>query len=195
MIPRGRPVVDVHGVCDLLGVAFNTVRKAERPWQAPGFPSPVNAEIASVGRGGRTPLWDREQVLAYSRGKPVPTLPTEEHDDDLLELPEIARLLNVDTRRVRLAARNGVLADATPGGVEHWRRASIPALARELEPRHSGRPGHDASNEIQARLTVALRDMNVPSGQPVNATELARRAAVNRHTARRFLDQLGQRHR
>src|SRR5205814_6090651 len=103
---------------------------------------------------------------------------------------EIARLLKVDSRQVRLAARNGVLPDATPSGVEHWRRARIPLLAQEIEPGQRGRPTRDAAVEIRSRLVVALTGMNVPDGHPVNATELARRANVKRHTARRVLSSL-----
>jgi hypothetical protein len=192
VIRRGRPVVDVHGVCQLLGVAYNTARQTDRPWESRGFPAPVNAEIAEVGRGGRTPLWDREQVLAYTRGDRCPELPATDHDDDLLELPEVANLLKVDPRRIRLAMRNGVLPDSTPCGVEHWRRARVPLLAQEIEPGPRGRPTRDAAVEIRSRLVVALASMHVPEGHPVNATELARRASVNRHTARHFLSRHAQ---
>jgi hypothetical protein len=188
MIPRGRQVVDVHGLSELMGMAFNTARKS-RPWDAPGFPAPVNATIASVGRGRRAPLWDRHQVLAYVQGKPIPALPSGSHRDDLLELSEIAEALGADRRRVRLAVRDGILPDATPCGVEHWRRARLAEFQRALAPKPAGRPVRAASEQIRSQLSAALREVSSDPGQPVNASELARRAGVNRHTARRFLNE------
>lgn len=188
MIRRGRSVVDREGVARLHGLGWHTAR-ARRPWADDGHPQPVN-KPAGVPAGRSPALWDTTQVRAHAAGRPVPAIPDEDHPDDLLDEREVATLHNLTVRQfqeLRAGSRvNLTIADpdATPYGVDHWRRATAEAMQVHVDPTAPRPTGTRAERQaVLAAQAAALAS----SGDPVNISELARRSGVSRATARNFL--------
>jgi hypothetical protein len=200
MIRAGRDVVDTYGIAELRGEDYYHVTNARpRPWDQPGWPAPVNPEntrkAGTIGRGGgRKRLWDRAQVEAFLAGKPVPAINAADHDEDLLDVIELAAVLGLPPKQVNELLRQGRLdgPDATPCGVKHWTRGH----ARTMQPappewsQEDGRPRGEDAEQIRARLLVAVEKVPRRAGGKLNASAIARAANVHRHTARRFLEQL-----
>lgn len=183
-----RSVVDQHGIAQLHGLPFHTARR-RRTWAQPGHPPPVNLSPGERPRTGRPALWDHEQAAAYAQGRPIPPIPHRDHPDDLLDAWEVAAAHEVPVERLRRAVKDGRVAspDATPCGVDHWRRATAATVQlRVANPQHHV-PSPAESAEVQRRLVDELRAMT-EAGLPLNKSELARRARVTRATVYRFLN-------
>ncbi len=100
------------------GIAVQTLLNSGRH-QEQGFPAPLN--------GGRTRLYDGEQVDAHLAGLPLPELPAADADDDLLDRQEAAALCGVsptvwDRRKKDPAVSEHLV---TVAGVEHWPRRTV----------------------------------------------------------------------
>ncbi|MEU9263684.1 MULTISPECIES: DUF6292 family protein [Streptomyces] len=107
-----------------------------------GFPAPISSA------GSRTRLYDGEQVDAFLAGHPIPPLPTEDHDQDLLDRRECADLLGLSPLSWSKYKSHPLLTEhqVTVGGVEHWPRATV--------------------NQYQARRTTKTQ---APSGRPTRS--------------------------
>ncbi|GGN61998.1 hypothetical protein GCM10012285_61680 [Streptomyces kronopolitis] len=110
-----------------------------KPHMREGFPSPISSPRA------RVVLWDAEQTAAYDAGLPIPDLPSEDSDEDLLDRAEAAAELGVtlttwsDYRYdPRISEHVVLVPEREPGDdrpqVEHWPRHAIRAFK-------DGRPG------------------------------------------------------
>jgi hypothetical protein len=184
-------VVDREGVGRIHGLGWHTAR-ARKPWADDGHPSPVNRPAGPPV--GRSPaLWDTMQVRAHTAGRPVPAIPTEDHPDDLLDEREVAALHKLTVRQfqeLRAGSRVNLIIpapDATPYGVDHWRRATAEAMRVRVDPTAPRPTGTRADRRaVLAAQAAAL----ARPGDPVNISELARRSGVSRATARNFLHRL-----
>ncbi|MEU2346607.1 hypothetical protein ABZ601_30800 [Streptomyces sp. NPDC012842] len=108
-----------------------------------GFPAPISSA------GSRTRLYDGEQVDAFLAGQPVPSLPTEDDAQDLLDRRECADALGLSPRSWdKYKTTDPFLTEhqVTVGGVEHWPRAIV--------------------NQYQARRTTKTQ---APSGRPTRS--------------------------
>lgn len=188
MIRQGRSVVDREGVGRVHGLGWHTAR-ARQPWAVDGHPSPVN-KPAEASAGRSPALWDTEQVRAHAAGRPVPAVPGEDHPDDLLDEREVAELHNLTVRQfqeLRAGSRVNLTIpdpDATPCGVDHWRRATAEAMQVRVDPTAPRPTGTRADRQaVLAAQAAALAG----TGNPINISELARRSGVSRMTARNFL--------
>jgi hypothetical protein len=196
MIRAGREVVDTHGIAALRGQAFDTAAR-RKPWDQPSHPAPVNT--AQPGPGGRKRLWDREQVAEHVAGRPIPVIPADDDEHDLLDATEVAALRKTTVAAFNALVRDGRLAgpDAKPCGVPHWYRVTAksmqpgPGVGVSRRP-EDGPPTRAARQDIQQRLLDALDQVERRPDGSVNVLALSRAAGVSRLTARRFLDKLAE---
>ncbi|MDT0432910.1 hypothetical protein [Streptomyces salyersiae] len=152
------------------------------PYAAAGFPVPISS------KGARTRLYDAEQVDAYLQGKPVPPLPDEDDDQDLLDRRECAAELGVsprtwDTYKLRVAEH---LVEV--GGVEHCPRGIVRryrALPR-TPAAPSGRPrgaGDPVPQDQLLEHTAPLLDAD----PTISAARVTDALGVHRDTAQTAL--------
>lgn len=127
MIPRNRPVINEADIAQQAGVPIATWRRRD----APAF----RRRVASLFPRSRILIYDLAQARAYLAGKPIPTLPTGEHPDDLLNDEEAAALLGVSASTVRAYATQGYIsAGKTLYSLRVWPRG-------DLEERRNNPPG------------------------------------------------------
>jgi hypothetical protein len=90
MIRAGRrKYVQTSGeLATAMGVSIGTLRN-KQPYTAEGFPSLISSD------GARVKLWDSQQTAAYLARRPVPVLPQEDDEQDLLDRNEAAAVLRV----------------------------------------------------------------------------------------------------
>ncbi|WP_331727692.1 hypothetical protein [Streptomyces sp. NBC_01176] len=74
-----------------MGVTIGTFRN-KRPYANEDFPPLISSE------GARVKLWDSEQTAAHLAGRPVPELPQEDDEQDLLDRNEAAAELGVSPK-------------------------------------------------------------------------------------------------
>jgi hypothetical protein len=189
VIRHGRSVVDREGVGQLHGLSWHTARR-RKPWANPGHPPPVNQPPGEPRRGKVPALWDTAQAQAYASGQRVPEIDAEDHPGDLLDDREVAALHGLTTRQFhRITTDNRISVtipdpDAAPYGVAHWRRATAEKMRLRVDPDDFPRYGPRAERkETLEAVATAMAD----SGEPMNISELARRAGVSRMTARAFV--------
>ncbi|WP_405632393.1 hypothetical protein [Streptomyces sp. NBC_01174] len=130
-----------------------------KPYAAAGFPAPVSAA------GARTRLYDGEQVDAHLMGKPVPELPDQDDDADLLDRQECAAELGVSPRTWDGYKSAPLLTEHVTevGGVEHWPRGIVRQYqaSRPGEATMTGRPkntGDQVPRDQLPTLTAELLD-------------------------------------
>lgn len=200
MIRHGRSVVDREGVGTLHGLPWHTARR-RTPWADPGHPPPVNQPPGGPRRGKVPALWDTEQAQAYAAGEPVPEIDAEDHPDDLLDDREVAALHGLTTRQFhRINTDNRISVtipepDAAPYGVAHWRRAIAEAIHLRVDTDEFPRYGPRAERrETLEAVASAMTSAMAKPGEPINISELARRAGVSRMTARAFLTEHSSQH-
>ncbi|MFB7032198.1 MULTISPECIES: hypothetical protein [unclassified Streptomyces] len=188
MIRAGR-AQQVRTIADLAreaGVSLSKYQK-DKPYLEEGFPQPISSKDA------RARLFDADQVAAHRTGRPVPPLPAEDDDQDLLDRREAADLIGVaiaswDVYKKRPeVARHRVVF----GGVEHWPRSVILAFrsARDSRPATGGRPkgtGDMIPREQLLERTALLLDAD-PTLSAAGVTEAL---GVHTATAQRALTQL-----
>lgn len=127
MIPRNRPVINEADIAQQAGVPIATWRRRD----APAF----RQRVASLFPRSRILIYDLAQARAYLAGKPIPTLPTGEHPDDLLNDEEAAALLGVTASTVRAYATQGYISTGkTLYSLRVWPRG-------DLEERRNNPPG------------------------------------------------------
>ncbi|MEU7058164.1 hypothetical protein [Streptomyces sp. NPDC046197] len=107
-----------------------------KPYTAEDFPASISSKDA------RVLLWDNEQTAAYYAGKPIPALPEQDHDQDLLDRNEAAELLEVSRKTWEDCKRHEQIAPhlVKTKEVEHCPRGVINAFkaAREAGPGRCG---------------------------------------------------------
>ncbi|MFE1521338.1 hypothetical protein ACFW9I_31645 [[Kitasatospora] papulosa] len=185
MIRAGRQHL-VRTIADLAaqqGVQVQSYLNTQ-PHLAPGFPAPVSSA------GSRTRLYDGEQVDAYLTGKPVPPLPAEDDDQDLLDRRECAAALNISPRSWdKYKAAPTLTASLTDvSGVEHWPRAALHQFQahRPGKAAATGRPllsGDQVPRDQLLARTAPLLDAD-PS---ISAAFVVQALGVHRDTAQRAL--------
>ncbi|MEU8701676.1 DUF6292 family protein [Streptomyces sp. NPDC048680] len=158
-----------------------------KPYEAAGFPPPVSSAKA------RTRLYDAEQVDAYLQGKPVPPLPDQDDDDDLLDRQECAAAIGVTPRSWDGYKRHPLLAQHVTdvGGVEHWPRRIVRQYrtGRPGKPTVTGRPqgtGDQVPRDHLPALTAELLDAD----PTISAAAVTEALGVHRDTAQEALTRL-----
>ncbi|MFE2475355.1 MULTISPECIES: DUF6292 family protein [Streptomyces] len=187
MIRAGRRerVQSVAGLAQALGVSVGTLRN-NRPYAASDFPEPVSSPKA------QTLLWDEEQTTAYFAGEPVPALPADEDDEDLLDRHEAAQELNVGVSAWSTYKRDPAVTDhlVVVAGVEHWPRGAVRRF-RDSRPgrgvRHgSGRPR--GSGDMVPRDQILLRTEELLDADPaLTAAAVVEQLGVAMTTAMKSL--------
>ncbi|KAB2587576.1 DUF6292 family protein [Streptomyces arboris] len=191
MIRAGRQHL-VRTLADLAaqrGVGIDRYNRL-KPYAAEGFPAPVSSKES------RTRLYDGEQVDAYLLGKPVPPLPEEEDDGDLLDRRECAALIGVSPRSWDVYKNDPALTEAKveAGGVEHWPRRAV----KEFQ---AGRPGREASataggrpprtgDQVPRDQVPALVAELLDADPAVSAATVTAQLGVHRDTAQDALTRL-----
>lgn len=155
MIPANRPVVAAEDIAQLHGLTMRQARR-RKPWAATGHPEP----LTSRGVGARRPLWDRAQVEAFSRGEPIPPLPTAPNPNDLLDRIEAAELAGIDpVAWRRYMYRGGYVPadDVTIHGQPFWFRSTIESFGgqRQQGPQWAG--GRPAGFSMPPRGAIRAR--------------------------------------
>ncbi|WP_229924232.1 DUF6292 family protein [Streptomyces capillispiralis] len=155
--------------------------------KAEGFPAPLS--------GGRTRLYDGEQVDAYLAGHPVPALPTADDDDDLLDRQEAAALRGMDPQAWDRRKKDPAVHEhmVLVGGVEHWPRHIVrdhtPTPRRSTGTGGGGRPtgvgDQVPRDQLPARVAQLLDD-----DPTVTAAGVTDRFGVHRNTAQAALTAL-----
>ncbi|MEU2681347.1 DUF6292 family protein [Streptomyces sp. NPDC007107] len=185
MIRAGRR----HLVCTLAdlaaqqGVRLQSYLNAKHHLRE-GFPAPVSSA------GARTRLYDNEQIAAYLAGKPIPSLPTEDDDQDLLDRRECAAALGISPRTWdKYKTTYPFLAEhlVTVHGVEHWPRHILhqhqenrPGTASPGRPTRSG--DQVPRDQLLAR-TAPLLDAD----PTISAAAVTEELGVHRNTAQEAL--------
>ncbi|MEU6688425.1 hypothetical protein [Streptomyces sp. NPDC046832] len=100
------------------GIAVQTLINSGR-LRAEGFPAGLSA--------GRTRLYDGEQVDAYFAGRPVPSPPMVDDDEDLLGRQEAAALRGMDPAAWDRRKKDPAVSEhlVLVGGVELWPRRLV----------------------------------------------------------------------
>ncbi|MFD8251316.1 DUF6292 family protein [Streptomyces werraensis] len=158
-----------------------------RPYARPGFPAPISSP------GSRTRLYDAEQVDAYLEGAPIPPLPDQDDDQDLLDRRECAGELGISPRSWDAYKNDPHLTRhmVTVGGVDHWPRHAVRAFkeARPGKPKATGRPkksGDQVPREQLLDRTAPLLDAD----PTISAAKVVDALGVHRDTAQDALTQL-----
>ncbi|MGW6569808.1 DUF6292 family protein [Streptomyces sp. NPDC054975] len=189
MIRAGRAAL-VRTLADLATAAGKTPKTFanQKLHRLPGHPDPISSARA------RVLLWDGEQIDAFRAGQPVPALPSQDSDDDLLDRNEAAELAGVAPRTWdRYANLPGIQPRPQPidiAGTEHWKRGDILTwLAGRPGPGTSpGRP--TGSRETNTRASIPARTAELLEQQPaITAARVAAELGITPHTAQRHLTQ------
>ncbi|MER6734582.1 hypothetical protein [Streptomyces puniciscabiei] len=136
-----------------MGVTIGTFRN-KKPYADEDFPPLISSE------GARVKLWDSEQTAAYLAGRPVPELPQEDDEQDLLDRNEAAAELGVSPKtwdknyktHPQIAPHLTVIK-----GVEHCPRGIVQAF----------RTGKDASADTS------------PKGRPKGSGDMVPRDEIS----------------
>ncbi|WP_395367033.1 hypothetical protein ACHGLA_36460 [Streptomyces sp. YH02] len=144
-----------------MGISIGTFRN-KQPYTAEDFPPLISSE------GARSKLWDRAQTAAYLGGRPVPALPKDDDDQDLLDRNEAAALLKVtpktwDTYKTDIQIASHL---TKVKGVEHCPRGIVQAFKESrtsgsgagLKGRPKGSRDVVPRDEISARVSELLDD-------------------------------------
>ncbi|WP_328908008.1 DUF6292 family protein [Streptomyces sp. NBC_00234] len=161
-----------------------------KPYTAGGFPEPISSS------GARTRLYDGDQVDAYLAGEPVPPLPSEDDDRDLLDRRECAAELGVSPRtwdtykKAPLLVEN-VVTVGGKDGVEHWPRSIVRQYNddRPGRPVSAGRPkwsGDQVPREQLLPRTAPLLDAD----PAISSAAVIEALGVHRDTAQDALTHL-----
>ncbi|MFK4123529.1 hypothetical protein [Streptomyces longwoodensis] len=192
MIRAGRRhlVRTLADIAEQQGVAVQTLLNSGR-LRAEGFPAPLNA--------GRTRLYDGEQVDAYLAGRPIPALPAEDDDDDLLDRQEAAALREMDPQAWDYRKKDPAVREhmVLVGGVEHWPRHVVrdhtPTPRRASKPRtpagaSGGRPA-GAGDQVPRDLLPARVAQLLDADPALTAAGVTDQLGVHRNTAQAALTQ------
>ncbi|WP_329422708.1 DUF6292 family protein [Streptomyces sp. NBC_01693] len=151
-----------------------------KPYTAAGFPAPVSAA------GARTRLYDGEQVDAYLLGTPVPKLPVQDDDADLLDRQECAAELGVSPRTWDGYKSAPLLAEHVieVGGVEHWPRSIVRQYqaSRPGKATVTGRP-KNTGDQVPRDLVLPLTAELLYADPTISAARVTEALGVHRDTA------------
>ncbi|MFW3470440.1 hypothetical protein ACN24M_03135 [Streptomyces microflavus] len=171
---RGHLVRTLADLAAQQGVSSQRYRKL-KPYEAAGFPERISSARA------RTRLYDGEQVDAYLLGKPVPSLPERDDDNDLLDRQECAAELGVSPRSWDAYKNDPLLTGhmAKVGGVEHWPRGIVHQFhnSRPGKATMTGRP-KGAGDQIPRDQLPALTAQLVDTGPTTSAAGVVQVASV-----------------
>ncbi|WP_331720706.1 DUF6292 family protein [Streptomyces sp. NBC_01174] len=183
MIKAGRRHL-VRTLADLAtqqGVQLHSYLNAKQHL-APGFPTPISSA------GARNRLYDSEQVDAFLAGQPIPTLPTKDDDQDLLDRRECSAALGISPRTWdKYKTTYPILTEhmVTVGGVEHWPRSILRQHQTHRAAKVTAAPGRPARTGDQVP-----RDQLLPRTAPlldadptISATAVVEALGVHRDTA------------
>ncbi|MEV5162842.1 DUF6292 family protein [Streptomyces sp. NPDC053728] len=147
-----------------------------------GFPAPISSA------GSRTRLYDGEQVDAFLAGAPVPSLPTEDNDQDLLDRRECAAALGIspltwDKYQTAYPILTEHLVKA--GGVDHWPRSVLHQQRAQKAAKVTAPPGRPTRSGDQVpRDQVLSRTAPLLDADPgISAARVTEELGVHRDTA------------
>ncbi|MEU1918374.1 DUF6292 family protein [Streptomyces massasporeus] len=187
MIRAGRRHL-VRTLADLAaqqGIAVPTLLSSGR-LQAEGFPAPLSA--------GRTRLYDGEQVDAYLAGRPVPTLPSADDDEDLLDRQEAAALSGIPPHTWDRRKKNPSVSEhmVLVGGVEHWPRRIVRDYTPGPRLRTGGGGGRPAGagDQVPRDLLPARVAQLLDDDPALTAAGVTDQLGVHRNTAQAALTAL-----
>lgn len=142
-----------------MGISIGTFRN-KQPYSAKDFPPAISAE------GARVKLWDSHQTAAHLAGRPVPALPEEDDDQDLLDRNEAAAELGVTPKTWDDYKKHPQISPhlTKVKGVEHCPRGIVKAFrtakGASAETAPKGRPKGSGDmvprDEISARVGALL---------------------------------------
>ncbi|MFF6888719.1 hypothetical protein ACFY9F_36715 [Streptomyces sp. NPDC012421] len=188
---RRRYVQHSADLAAAMGISLGTFRN-RRPYAADGFPPAISAPDA------RVMLWDSRQTEAHLTGRPVPELPQDDSEDDLLDRSEAAALLGVTPKTWDSYKTDPHLAPhlTKVKGVEHCPRGAVQTFreSRALAGRPKGSRDRIPRDEILPRVgelldaDAALTSAAVQQHLGVSAATATR--ALTRLRAERLTDLL-----
>jgi phage terminase Nu1 subunit (DNA packaging protein) len=190
VIRAGRTAVDTAGLAALHGLTPRQARDAQ-PWNTEGHPARVTTGTRSRDQPD---LWDAEQAAAFAQRKPIPPLPTADHEDDLLDRNECAELVDVTPKTWTDYQSQGKVPepDRDVCGREHWYRRTVEKWrddrARRTGTPPGGRPPGSTEQRPRAELAQHIREL-VAAGE-TNVAAIAREAGCAYSTARRHVEDL-----
>lgn len=189
MIRAGRRhlVRTLKDVATQQGVRLQSLLNARRHLRE-GFPKPISST------GARTRLYDGEQIDAYLAGRPIPPLPTENDDQDLLDRRECAAALGISPRTWDKYKTNYPLLSehlVEVAGVEHWPRS---LLHQHQEGRTGtapagGRPTRAGDQIPRDQLLVRTAPL-LDADPTISAATVVQKLGVHRDTAQDALTRL-----
>lgn len=136
-----------------MGVTIGTFRN-KKPYSVEDFPRVISSD------GARVKLWDSEQTAAHLAGRPVPELPQEDDEQDLLDRNEAAALLKITPKTWDDYKTHPQIAPhlTKVKGVEHCPRGVVQAFrtGKDSGAGPKGRPKGSGDmvprDEISARV-------------------------------------------
>ncbi|MFB7234878.1 hypothetical protein ACFCXK_08870 [Streptomyces sp. NPDC056269] len=144
-----------------MGISIGTFRN-KQPYTAEDFPPLISSD------GARSKLWDSQQTAAHLGGRPVPALPKDDDDQDLLDRNEAAALLKVTPKTWDTYKTDQQIAShlTKVKGVEHCPRGIVQAFKDSRKSGSGavpkGRPKGSRDmvprDEISARVSELLDD-------------------------------------
>lgn len=147
-----------------------------------GFPAPISSA------GSRTRLYDSEQVDAFLAGKPVPSLPTEDDDQDLLDRRECAAALGISPRTWdKYKTTYPILTErlVTVAGVEHWPRSILHQHQTQQSAKATAAPGRPtrAGDQIPRDQLLTRTKPLLDANPTISAATVTEELGVHRDTA------------
>ncbi|MGV9248746.1 DUF6292 family protein [Streptomyces sp. NPDC003710] len=146
-------------LANAMGISIGTFRN-KQPYTAEDFPRAISSE------GARVKLWDSQQTAAYLAGRPIPAVPDEDDDQDLLDRNEAAAELGVTPKTWDDYKKHPQIAPhlIRVKGVEHCPRGIVRAFrtakATSTDAGPKGRPKGSGDmvprDEISARVGALL---------------------------------------
>ncbi|MFJ8133361.1 DUF6292 family protein [Streptomyces hydrogenans] len=173
-----------------MGISLGTYRN-RKPHAAEGFPAPISSD------GARVTLWDREQTAAHLAGQPVPDLPHENHEGDLLDRSEAAALLGVTAKTWDTYKTDPSITPHLTKikGVEHCPRGIVQSF-KESRPLATGGPkgrpkGSKDSKDRMPRAEILPRVGQLLEADPsVSSAAVQQRLGLSATAATRALARL-----
>lgn len=137
-----------------MGISIGTFRN-KQPYTDEDFPPLISSE------GARVKLWDSEQTAAHLDGRPVPAIPDEDDDQDLLDRNEAAAELGITPKTWDDYKTHPQIAPhlTKVKGVEHCPRGIVKAFrtAKGTSPAASPKGRPKGSGDMVPRDEISTR--------------------------------------